>query len=173
MKLKKTGNLKLLGKGELLIHLQSSISQVTRSILIVGPWLDAYFVRKVLDSLPSLEIEVRFLVRIEEEGEIDSKTKSALNLARKNISNFKAKTLKNLHSKVIIIDNNIFYLGSTNWYWYSLNESLEATITGKISYLPELMTEMDDYWEKATPLTADDLKGFNDFEPIKVEVHLK
>jgi hypothetical protein len=173
MKLEKTEYLKLLGKGELLTHLQSRISQAAASILVVGPWLDAYFVMKVMDSLPSQEIEVRFLVRIEEEGKIDSKTKSALNLARKNIANFKAKNLKNLHSKVIIIDKKIFYLGSTNWYWYSLNESLEATITGKISYLPELITAMDYYWEKATPLTADDLKGFNDFEPIKVEVHLK
>ena len=142
-----------------------------RSILIVGPWLDAYFVRKVMDSLPNLEIEVRFIVRIEEEGVIDSKTKSALNLARKNIPKFQAKTLKNLHSKVIIIDNNIFYLGSTNWYWYSLYESLEVTVTGKISYLPELVNEMDEYWEDAIPLTEDDLKGFNDLEPIRVDIH--
>ncbi len=173
MNLKKTEKLKLLGKGEVLPFLQSSISQATASILIVGPWIDAYFVRKVMDSLPSLEIEVQFMVRIEEEVEIDSKTRSALNLARKNIPKFQAKTLQNLHSKVIIIDNNIYYLGSANWYWYSLNESLEVTITGKISNLPELITEMNDYWEKATTLTDDDLKGFNDFEPIAEDVQLK
>lgn len=39
-------DLKLLGQDQLLPWLQHDISQVIRSIMIVGPWLDAYFVAK-------------------------------------------------------------------------------------------------------------------------------
>lgn len=170
-KLSLNSKLKLLGRGQILPHIQTSISQATDSILIAGPWLDAYFVREIIDSLGDQNIGVSFIVRIEDGYVIDSKTLSALNLARKNIKNFQARTLKNLHSKIILIDKDIFYLGSTNWYWYSLHESLEVTVTGKTFILPEIISEMDSYWENATPLTIDDMKDHNDFEPIKKDIH--
>lgn len=162
--------LKLLTSGQIIPHLQWSISQATRSINIVGPWLDAYFARKIIDSLQHPEMAVSFLLRIEEDGTIDTKTLSALNLAQENIRNFQARTLPYLHSKFIIIDNESFYLGSANWYWYSLHESLETTITGCTSQLPELISRLDDYWEKAKPLSRDDLKGYHDLEPLKKDV---
>jgi phosphatidylserine/phosphatidylglycerophosphate/cardiolipin synthase-like enzyme len=170
-KLSLNSKLKLLSRGVILPHLQTSISQATDSILIVGPWLDAYFVGEIIDSLADLNMGVSFIVRIEDGYVIDSKTLSALNLARKNIKNFQARTLKNLHSKIILIDKDIFYLGSTNWYWYSLHESLEVTVTGKTFILPGIISEMDSYWEKATPLSIDDMKDYNDFEPIKKDIH--
>jgi len=145
-------DLKLLGQDQLLPWLQHDISQVTRSIMIVGPWLDAYFVAKVLDSMQSTKIGVSFLVRIDGDELIDTKTLSALNLARENLENFQARTIPYLHSKVILLDQALFYLGSANWYWYSLHKSLETTITGKIDILPGLINKMDRYWEKATPL---------------------
>lgn len=171
MKSALTGNLKLLTKGQILPHLQMSISQTTGSIIIVGPWLDAYFTGKVIDSLPNPDIEVSFLVRIDDDGVIDAKTLSALNLARKNINNFQARTLHQLHSKVIIIDNETFYMGSANWYWYSLQESLETTVTGKTSLIPKLIPEINRYWEKATPLTREDMNDYHDLEPRKVDIH--
>ncbi|CEA14199.1 phospholipase D-like domain-containing protein [Methanobacterium formicicum] len=158
-------DLKLLGQDQLLPWLQHDISQVTQSIMVVGPWLDAYFVAKVLDSMQTTKIGVCFLVRIDGDELIDAKTLSALNLARENLENFQARTLPYLHSKVILLDQALFYLGSANWYWYSLHKSLETTITGKIDILPGLTTEMDRYWEKATPLTREDLRCYHDLEP--------
>ena len=163
--------LKLLGRGQVLSHLEGSISRAQDSILIVGPWLDSYFTGKIINSLPAPEIEVSFIVRIDGDDPIDGKTLSALNLAREKIKNFQARTIPNLHSKVILIDQEIFYMGSTNWYWYSLHESLEATVTGETSSIPEIITEMNNYWEKATPLTMDDLKDYHDLEPIKKDIN--
>ena len=160
-------DLKLLGQDQLLPWLQHDISQVTQSIMIVGPWLDAYFVAKVLDSMQTTKIGVRFLVRIDGDELIDAKTLSALNLARENLENFQARTLPYLHSKVIILDQALFYLGSANWYWYSLHKSLETTVTGKIDILPGLITEINRYWENATPLTREDLKSYHDLEPLQ------
>lgn len=165
--MKSPGNLKLLTKGQILPHIQQSISKATKSILIVGPWLDAYFTRNVIDSLPNLDINVSFLVRIEDGDKIDAKTLSALNLARENIPKFQARTLSNLHLKVIIIDDETFYLGSANWYWYSLHESLETTLCGKTLLIHELVPEINKHWTNATPLTSGDMADYNDLEPVK------
>ncbi|BDZ71395.1 phospholipase D-like domain-containing protein [Methanobacterium petrolearium] len=163
--------LTLLGKDQIIPQLQNSILQATNSIMIVGPWLDAYFTRIVIDSLPQPDLAVLFLVRIDDDGLVDGKTMSALNLAQENLENFQARTLPQLHSKVIIIDDITFYLGSANWYWYSLHKSLETTVTGKTSILPELVPEIYGYWEKATPLTKEDLKDHRDLEPIMSDDH--
>jgi phosphatidylserine/phosphatidylglycerophosphate/cardiolipin synthase-like enzyme len=119
--------------------------------------------------MQTTKIGVRFLVRIDGDELIDAKTLSALNLARENLKNFQARTLPYLHSKVILLDQSLFYLGSANWYWYSLHKSLETTVTGKTDILPGLITEIDRYWEKATPLTREDLKGYHDLEPLQRE----
>ncbi|WP_287681883.1 phospholipase D-like domain-containing protein [Methanobacterium sp.] len=155
----------------MLSQLQQDISHTWKSIMIVGPWLDAYFVEKVIDSLNPPDIEVRFLVRIDGEGVVDSKTLSALNLARENIKNFQARSLLKLHSKAILLDSDVFYLGSANWYWYSLHESLELTVTGKTCILPRLIEELVVYWDQATPLSTREMKEYHDLEPIRTEIH--
>jgi hypothetical protein len=157
--------LKLLTRGILLAHLKEAISNTGESIFIVGPWLDAYFTRIIVNSITNNDVEVKFIVRVDD-GVIDTKTLSALNLAGQNLNNFKAKSLENLHSKVILIDNRIFFLGSANWYWYSLNLGVEVTINGTTDQLPELIIELEKYWDEGIPIPDDLISKFQDFEPV-------
>lgn len=161
---------KIIGKGKVLRYLRGHISHAKKSITVVGPWIDGYFVQEIIDSLPNKDIEVKFIVRIDGLEEIDEKTLSALNLARKNIKNYEAKTLPKLHSKVILIDDETFYLGSTNWYWYSLNKSLELTINGKISALPDLIDELEDYWENGNSVSKEEVIEHEDVTPIEEDL---
>lgn len=163
--LKSSKSLKLLTKSHLLTQLKETIHDTGENILIVGPWLDAYFTRIIVDSLPSKEIEVNFIVRIDD-GVIDTKTLSALNFARQNLNNFQAKSLENLHSKVILVDGKIFFLGSANWYWYSLNEGVEMVIQGHTNQLPELIPKLERYWGDGSPIPNDVISKFQDFKPI-------
>lgn len=105
-----------------------------------------------------------------DDGVVDKKTLSALNLAQENMENFQARALENLHSKVILIDRKVFYLGSANWYWYSLNEALEVTIAGDISQLPELVQELDQYWLDASPINIDEIRKYRDFAPVRGDI---
>lgn len=161
-----TDKLKLLGKGQILSHIKKSTNKTEVSIFIVGPWLDAYFTRVIISSLPHQDIGVRFLVR-DVDGVIDGKTLSALNLARLNLRNFQARSLEKLHSKVIIIDDKIFYLGSANWYWYSLMENWETTITGNTGIIMDLTSKLESYWDIATLISEDVIKEHFDFKPVK------
>lgn len=163
-----TSSIKLLNTSQLLSDLKESISKAKQNIMIVGPWLDAFFIKEILKSLNDNDLEFKFVVRLDKQ-EIDKKTLSALNLARLNLKNFQAKSLNKLHTKVILIDEKVFYLGSANWYWYSLHESIELTIKGSISELPGLMDELNIYWNEGSPIAEEDVKDFTDFEPFKEE----
>lgn len=165
-----SNNFKVIGKGKVLRYLRGHISHAKKTIMIVGPWIDGYFVQEIIDSLPNKTIEVKFIVRIDGLEEIDDKTLSALNLAQKNIDNYEAKTLPQLHSKVILIDNETFYLGSTNWYWYSLNKSLELTIIGQTSTIPGLTHELQEYWNNGTPISNKEISKHEDVKPIKEDI---
>ncbi len=167
--LKGPNNLKLLTKGQLIPHLKEAISNTKESIFIVGPWMDAYFARIIIDSLPNKEVEVKFIVRADD-GVIDTKTLSALNLARQNLNKFQANSLENLHSKVILIDGEIFFLGSANWYWYSLNQGVEVIVKGDISLLPELLQELDQYWMESSHISMEDIEKNRDFTPIDTDI---
>jgi hypothetical protein len=158
---------KLLGKGELLAQIGASISDAESSIWVVGPWLDAYFMRKITDSLTHPDLPLKFIVRMDK-GLVNGKTLSALNLARQHLANFQARALENLHSKILVVDDEIFFLGSANWYWYSLKVSVEATIQGNTIHLPELLPEIERYWEQAAVIPTEEIKKNKDFEPLKV-----
>lgn len=158
-------SIKLIGKGELLPNLRNSFKEAKESIYIIGPWIDSFFVREMIDSLNNENIKINFIVRLED-GEIDEKTKLALNLAEQQINKFEAKSLESLHSKIILIDKKIFYLGSANWFQHSLNNPLEITIKGKLSVLPELETEVNYYWEISNNIKIEEIIEFRNFTPI-------
>ena len=112
---------------------------------------------------------MRFLVR-DVDGVIDGKTLSALNLARLNLRNFQARSLNKLHSKVIIIDDKIFYLGSANWYWYSLNKGVEVTIKGRAEVIPDLISLVNKYWNESSPVDLSNVTDL-DCKPVKGDHH--
>ena len=163
-------NLKLLTQGQLLPQLKESISKAEESISIVGPWMDAYFARTVINSLIYKELQLKFIVRVDD-GVIDKKTLSALHLAHENLSNFQARALENLHSKIILLDQKIFFLGSANWYWYSLNYGIEVAVKGEIEVIPNLISEVDKYWKKSSPVDLSTVTDF-DCEPVKEISHI-
>lgn len=155
----------LLKKDRIVPELVECFSNARKSIDIFGPWLDIYFTRLLVNSL-SKELNVKFEVR-EDDGVIEKKTLSALNFADQNLKNFQARSLENLHCKIILIDLEIFFLGSTNWYWYSLNKGIEVIIKGYTRELPDLIAEIEKYWTDGTPIEREIIKNYQDFKPVK------
>jgi hypothetical protein len=49
-----------------------------------------------------------------------------------------------------------------------LNSGVEVTIKGSVNQLPELISELDKYWEEGTPILEDLIGKYQDFEPVKV-----
>jgi phosphatidylserine/phosphatidylglycerophosphate/cardiolipin synthase-like enzyme len=57
--------------------------------------------------------------------------------------------LERLHAKCLLIDQRIAYVGSANWYRYSLEESLEIVLRGPAAAVAGLQQTCEELWEQA------------------------
>lgn len=164
-----SNKLKTFGQGKVLPYLRGDLAQANESVTIIGPWIDIFFVKEVINSIKS-DIKLKFMVRLWE-MDVDKKTLFALKFAKENITDFEARSLPKLHSKVIIIDNRIIYMGSTNWYEYSLKEAVEITIRGTVNEFDGFDNLIDNYWSNSNPINLEDEKfEKDDQKPITKEM---
>ena len=143
------GNCKAIGAGKVLAYLRGDLQQAKENVLVVGPWLDGFFVREIASYLKK-SVAVRCLVRIEAQEELISEvTYQALQELKIQFPGMEARSLSVLHAKVILIDDCVAYLGSTNWYKYSLEQAQEVTIRAALSDIKDLSKIVDEYWGSA------------------------
>ena len=141
---------RLVGPGEILAYLRADFQRSPKSLLIVGPWLDDWFADQVSRMIPSPEVQARALVR--PENEVDAlaweRTLAALSVFASSWASFETRSLSRLHAKCICIDNEIVYLGSTNWYRYSVETSVEITLRIETSSLEGGIAEIESLWDQ-------------------------
>ncbi len=145
-----------LGPGNLLGHLRSDLKKAVREVLIVGPWIDAFFADLVIGA-SSTATALRILTR-----PLDAMSSGFLEhaqAARRRFTdrgNAEIRTLHHLHAKVILIDGVIAFCGSANWYRYSLEEAAEIVLRGDGQEVPSLLDELASLWDQATPENLED-----------------
>jgi len=156
---KSSRNFKAIGVGKVLAYLRADIQKARKSLFIVGPWIDGFFVREIIAVLHK-NISVKFLVRLGEYVDENTRTTTLTSLkeVRSHVSNFEARSLPTLHAKAIIIDNDVGYIGSTNWYRYSLEQALEVTLRIHLSDVSDLKGILDEYWEEADPIPQEEFE---------------
>jgi hypothetical protein len=142
---------KAIGANQVLEYLRQDLRSARTSLFVVGPWIDGYFIQELTAVLPS-NVRVQFLVRPAK------RHTEAIAALRPHISSLEAKSLPTLHAKVIVIDNKIVYLGSTNWYKYSLKQALEITLRGPLSDMLGLNRILEAYWNQAKPINLAKVK---------------
>lgn len=152
-------NFKAIGAGKVLAYLRGDIQKARKSLFVIGPWIDGYFVKEII-ALLRKDISIRFLIRFgdTEDEKARIATLASLNAVRSHVANFEIRSLPILHAKVIIIDNDIAYVGSTNWYRYSLEQSLEVTLRGSLSSMTDLQAILDGYWEEAEQINLKEVE---------------
>jgi hypothetical protein len=71
------------------------------------------------------------------------------------------RILANLHAKVVLVDDQIAYCGSANWYRYSLEESREIVLRGPVAGASGFLDEIQVIWDQATeePLALRPIKA--------------
>jgi len=144
---------KCIGSGRVLAYLRNDLAKATRSILIIGPWLDDYFAQEIIRVAPE-NIEARVLVRGEKNVEPRAwiGTQQAIFTFRNHWKAFQARQLGLVHAKVICIDGQITYLGSANWYRFSLEKAKEIVLRLPINEMENLEEELENLWECGTDL---------------------
>lgn len=146
---------KCIGSGRVLAYLRNDLAKATRSLLIIGPWLDDYFAQEIIRVAPA-NIEARVLVRGEKNVEPRAwiGTQQAIFTFRNHWKAFQARQLDLIHAKVICIDGQIVYLGSANWYRFSLEKARELVLRLHLNEMENLEDELENLWEGGTDLNV-------------------
>ncbi len=152
-------NFKAIGAGKVLAYLRGDLQKPRKSLFIEGPWIDGYFVKEIISVLRK-DISTRFLIRPEDSHDETTRiaTLASLKAVQTHVDIFESRSPPTLHAKVIIIDNDIVYIGSTNWYRYSIEKALEITLRGILSTITNLQDILDEYWEEAEPIHLEEVR---------------
>lgn len=62
------------------------------------------------------------------------------------------RTLRTLHAKIMVIDEEVAYCGSANWYRYSLETSREVVLRGPADDASGLLDLAEGLWQEGTGL---------------------
>jgi len=146
-----SGNFSCVGPGKTLAYVRGDLRKATSSVFLIGPWLDSYVAEQIVLHSPR-NLRVRALVRAEQQVEREAwrEIVSGLGTFAGHWSHFEARTLERLHAKCLLIDESA-YVGSANWYRYSLETSLEIVLRGPLESAPGLQNECEALWERGTP----------------------
>jgi hypothetical protein len=147
-----SGNFTCVGPSKTLAYLRGDLRKATRSVFLIGPWLDTYVAEQiVLHS--SRQLQGRALVRAEHqvEPEVWQEIVSGLGKLAGHWRHLEVRTLERLHAKCLLIDGRLAYIGSANWYRYSLETSLEIVLRGPVEEIAGLPNECEALWVQATP----------------------
>ncbi len=145
-----SGNFTCVGPGKTLAYLRGDLRGSSKSFFLIGPWLDTYVAEQMVLHAPR-HLQARILVRAEQqvEAEVWQEIVSALSKFAAHWNQFEVRTLERLHAKCFLIDDRLAYVGSANWYRYSLETSLEIVLRGRLDLVPGLQQECEALWEQA------------------------
>jgi len=146
---------KCVGPGEVLAYLRSDLSRAKRSLLIIGPWLDDYFAEQVVKPAPC-GLDARVLVR--PAAEVDAlaweRTLAALSVFGGYWPILESRHLAHLHAKCLCIDDQIAYVGSANWYRYSVEKGVEIVLRGPVGAIEGGMSQLESLWDRGETLAV-------------------
>jgi hypothetical protein len=138
-----------LGTDSVLGYLRADLKRASSSAWVLGPWIDAFFAQLLASSLPPA-IKLRVVTR-PPSGANSSFVEHAI-AARACLTerpNTIVKLLDNLHAKLVVVDEEIVYCGSANWYRYSLEASREIVLRGPVASAFGLLDEVQVIWDLA------------------------
>jgi phosphatidylserine/phosphatidylglycerophosphate/cardiolipin synthase-like enzyme len=149
-----SGNFTSVGPGKTLAYLRGDVRAAAKSFFLIGPWLDSYVAEQIVLLAPRT-LQARVLVRPEQqvEAEVWQEIVKGLSRFAAHWNQFEARTLERLHAKCVLIDDRLCYVGSANWYRYSVETSLEIVLRGPLDSAPDLQQECEALWERATPFS--------------------
>ncbi|HWR26778.1 MAG TPA: phospholipase D-like domain-containing protein, partial [candidate division Zixibacteria bacterium] len=142
-------NLICIGSGKALAYIRGDLRRATKSLFLVGPWIDDYVAEQLVLVAPK-KLDARVLIRPEKQVQSDvwNRILTALYIFADHWDNFEVRVLERLHAKCLCIDSHVVYVGSANWYRYSLEESMEVVLRGNVDGIYGIDKELEGLWEK-------------------------
>lgn len=144
------------GTAELLPLLRADLRRARTGLLVVCPWLDEFFAQQLVDGVRR-DLAVRVVMRpaAQTDDGTWARMVAAVALLRDRFVDTRVRTLECLHAKCIVVDGATAYVGSTNFYAFSLEQSREVTIRGPIELIQGLASELERLWNAGDDLLVE------------------
>jgi hypothetical protein len=121
-------------------------------LFIICPCLDEFFALEIAKiGLSSLNVRILMRSRNSVDPAMWPHMENAISIFCDRFPSSTIRTLDRLHAKCIILDRRICYIGSANFYWYSLNESREICLRGPLGEMAGLSPETEVLWKEGAP----------------------
>lgn len=157
--------------GRLLPMLRGDLKGASKSLKILCPWLDEYFADQIA-RVSSSELHVHVVVR--PQAAVDARMwphmTGAIQILRDRFSRIDVRGLATLHAKSIVIDDRIVHVGSTNFYRYSLEKSVELGLRVLAANASGLVDEIDQIIDGATELIITGAPRRTDVRGVDIQV---
>ena len=150
-----------LGTGDVVGFLRSDLKSAKELVWVIGPWIDDFFGEFLVGSILS-SIALRVVTR--PSNGVESAFREHAVAARARFgerANTTVRVMESLHAKLVVIDEEIVYCGSANWYRYSLEESREIVLRGPAADASGLMDEVQIIWDQSVeePLISHEVRN--------------
>jgi hypothetical protein len=161
-----------LGKGEFLPSLRGDLKRAKQSLSIICPWIDEYFANEVALACTAA---VRVSVIMRPEESVDDimwpHMVGAVSRLNEHFESLAVHTLEYLHAKSIIIDDEIAYVGSTNFYRFSLEDSKELALRGPLKEMGNLAGAIKKLLEDSVVYKVPVAKSKINVDGVKQEIY--
>jgi hypothetical protein len=138
-----------IGTGKFLATLRGDLKKATDELFIICPWLDEFFALELAKiGVSSMNIRILMRPKTSVDSAMWPHMESAVSIFRDQFTSSTVRTLDRLHAKCIILDRRVCYIGSVNFYWYSLNESREICLRGPLDEMGALGPEAEALWKE-------------------------
>lgn len=135
------------GTAELLPWLKRDVRRAREELLVVCPWLDAFFAWSIASvALRSLPVRILMRPATQTDAVTWGHMLDAVATMQESFAAVQVRTLERLHAKCIVVDRATAYVGSANYYAFSLEQSREVTLRGPIDSVQGLAAELERLW---------------------------
>lgn len=141
---------RVLGRGSVLASLRTDLRGARSRVDVFGPWIDGWTAEQIVAALqPGIALRVLLRPRDGCEASFATHRHDACAVFAQRAA--EVRELAALHAKVIAIDGALAYVGSANWYRYSLEESLELVVRAPFTELAGLAEHLEVLWSQGDP----------------------
>lgn len=134
-------------------NLFNYITNAKRSVKLTSPWISEQVARALCELAVKKKIHFQILTSLDEGVETHRKALRLLAETKIDEVDIRALRDKQLHAKMVLIDDTLFIIGSANLTLSGLYENIESyVVLSSENVVKESLRKFAELWDKAIPL---------------------
>jgi len=140
-------------------NLFNYIKHAQKNVKLTSPWISEQVARSICDIAAEKGIIFEILTSLDTQVETHKRALAVFKKSRVRGVQVKVIEEKQLHAKMILVDQSMFIIGSANLTLSGLYENIEGyVVLSNTDVVKESLVKFEDLWNKAVPLEKVDVE---------------